>query len=103
MSNPQVNKDLDFIINNLEEYLTFIKSKFVFIHNSNFFFRDLHYATKMFLEEHLIKTSYHKAEIVAREIGLILVQRNIFKTIDHQSWMLNYPKFALPKVEKKVA
>lgn len=103
MSNSQPNNDLDFIVNNLEEYLTFIKSKFVFIHNSNFFFRDLHYATKMFLEVHLIKTSYRKAEIAAKEISLILEQQKIFKTIDHQSWMLNYPKFALPKVEKKVA
>ena len=103
MNNTQSNKNIDLIVNNLEEYLTFIKSKFTFIHNSNFFFRDFHYATKMFLEEHSIKTSYQKAEIMARAISLILEQQNIFKRIDHQSWMLNYPKFALPKVEKKVA
>ncbi|MBA4313072.1 MAG: hypothetical protein C0417_10635 [Chlorobiaceae bacterium] len=103
MKDTQLNNDLSLIVNNLEEYLTFIKSKFTFIHNSNFFFRDLHYATKMFLEEHLIKTSYQKAEIMTKELSLVLEKQEIFKNIDHQSWMLNYPKFALPKVEKKVA
>jgi hypothetical protein len=95
--------EIDFINTNQSEFLIFIKSKFTMIHKSNFFFRDFHYATIMFLEEHAKKISHNKAEIIAREVAQILEQKQIFKQIDHQSWVVNYPEFALPKIEKKVA
>lgn len=89
------------LISNQTEFLKYLKSKFTLIHMSNFFFRDFHYGVMSYLEEHGKKMKYQEAEGVARELAALLEQNGIFKKIDHQSWLLNYPEFALPRVEKK--
>ena len=94
-------KEVDVITGNVSEFLKFLKEKFTLIHMSNVFFRDVHYGVMSFLERKGIKLKYHDAEKVAREAGLVLERKGIFKKIDHQSWLLNYPDFALPRVEKK--
>ena len=70
---------------------------------SNLFFRDLHYGVMSYLEEHGMKLRYQDAENVAREVGDAFEKEGIFKRIDHQSWLLNYPEFTLPRVEKKAS
>jgi hypothetical protein len=94
-------KDAELIARNETEFLKFLKEKFTLIHLSNFFFRDFHYGVMAFLERKGIKLKYFAAEGIAREAAAALEQRGIFKRIDHQSWLLNYPEFALPRVEKK--
>lgn len=96
-------KEVNYIIDHQSEFLSFVKSKFIMIHKSNFFFRDFHYATMMFLEDHEMNTSYRDSEIIALESAKIFEEREIFKKIDHQTWTLNYPEFAIPKIEKKAA
>ena len=96
-------KEVDFIVNNQTEFLKYLKSKFTLIHMSNFFFRDFHYGVMSYLKDHGIKLKYYSAEKVAREVGASFEKSGIFKKIDHQSWLLNYPEFALPRVEKKAS
>ena len=86
--------------NDLKEFLLFLKSKYNLIHNSNFFFRDLHYGAMEFLAARGNKTGYTAAEGVARRAAEKFEQQGIFKRIDHQSWCILYPEFALPRVEK---
>jgi len=93
--------EVDFILTNQTEFLKFLKSKFRMIHNSNVFFRDFHYGIMEFLREHGIKKKYQSAELIAQDAGKAFEQNGIFKKIDYQTWMLNYPDFALPRVEKK--
>ncbi|MBI4810138.1 MAG: hypothetical protein HY800_01570 [Ignavibacteriales bacterium] len=50
-----------------------------------------------------MKTKYQIAENIAKEIVTVFEQGKIFKRIDHQSWVLNYPEFTLPKTNKKAA
>ncbi|MBI1807024.1 MAG: hypothetical protein HYR76_08250 [Ignavibacteria bacterium] len=95
-----MKKEVETIINNQTEFLKYLKSKFTLIHMSNFFFRDFHYGVMSYLQDHGTKMKYHDAEHVAREVGAVLEEKGIFKKIDHQSWLLNYPEFALPRVEK---
>jgi hypothetical protein len=94
-------KYVDLIANNEAEFLKFLKMKFTLIHMSNIFFRDFHYGVMSFLERKGKKLKYHDAEKVAAEVGAAFERKGIFKKIDHQSWLLNYPDFALPRVEKK--
>ncbi len=89
------------ITGNESEFLKFLKSKFTLIHQSNLFFRDFHYGVMSFLAAKGVRMKYHDAEKVAREAAAALEQKGILKRIDHQSWLLNYPEFALPRVEKK--
>jgi len=91
------------IINNQIEFLKYLKSKFTLIHMSNVFFRDVHYGVLSYLLDHGMKRKYQEAEKIAREVCEAFEKSGIFKNIDHQSWLLNYPEFALPRVEKKAS
>lgn len=93
----------DFILHHKTEFLKFLKSKITLIHQSNIFFRDFHYGVMTYLHEHGKKIKYAAAERIAREVGLAFEKDGIFKKIDHQSWLLNYPEFALPRIEKKAS
>ena len=96
-------KEAESILANQSEFLKYLKSKFPMIHMSNVFFRDFHYGVMSYLAQKGIKRKYYDAEKIAREAGAGLEQKGIFKKIDHQSWLLNYPEFALPRTEKKAA
>ena len=96
-------KETEFILNHKTEFLKYLKSKFTLIHMSNFFFRDFHYGVMSYLQEHSMKVKYLAAEKIARQVGEEFEKQNILKRIDHQSWLLNYPEFALPRVEKKAS
>ena len=96
-------KEVTFINSRQTDFLKYLKSKFTLIHMSNLFFRDFHYGVMSYLEDHGMKMKYYDAEKVAREVGTAFENSSIFKRIDHQSWLLNYPEFALPRVEKKAS
>ena len=95
--------EIDVIANNTSEFMKYLKSKFTLIHQSNIFFRDFHYGVMSYLEKQGIKIKYTDAETIARNAGVELEKKGIFKKVDHQSWLLNYPEFALPRVEKKAS
>ncbi len=88
------------ILTNYTDFLKYAKSKFVLLHKSNVFLRDLHYAVMSYLADHGVKLHYANAEAVTREVVQSLEQKGVLKKIDAQSWLLNYPEFALPRVEK---
>ena len=96
-------KETDSIITRQTEFLIYLKSKFTLIHMSNIFFRDLHYGVMMYLADHGMKLKYRESEKVAREVAAKLEAGGIFKKIDYQSWLLTYPEFALPRIEKKAS
>lgn len=82
------------------EFLLFLRGKFPVIHNSNFFFRDLDYGVMSFLHSKGMKPSHTDSERTARALAERFVAEGVFKKIDHQSWCVNYPQFALPRQEK---
>ena len=92
---------MEYILNNKPDFMKYLKSRFKMIHNSNFFFRDFHYGVLFYLQEHGIKKNYQIAEKIARGICESFELQGIFKKIDHQTWTLNYPEFALPRINKK--
>ena len=96
-------KEAQYINHHQSEFLKYLKSRFTLIHLSNFFFRDFHYGVMSYLEDHGMKLKYYDAEKVAREVGDALEKNGIFKKIDYQSWLLIYPEFALPRIEKKIS
>ena len=98
-----MKQEAEFILNHRSEFMKSLKSQFQLIHMSNFFFRDFHYGVMSYLKDHRMKLSYAAAEGIAVEVGEAFVRDGVFKKIDHQSWLLNYAEFALPKIEKKAS
>ena len=89
---------IDHIISNKAEFLKYLKSKFTLIHESNVFFRDLHYGIMSYAEDTLReKLKYFDAEKGAYAVAAELEKQGIFKKIDDRTWLLNYPEFALPR------
>lgn len=96
-------KESGMILNNQKEFLKYLKSKFVLIHMSNIFFRDLHFGVMAYLRDHGVRVKYSAGDSISREVAAGLEKSGILKKIDHQSWLLLYPEFALPRIEKKAS
>ena len=90
-NNSQV---LNTLKNNDEILLKFLKAKFPVFHNSNFFFRDLQYGIRSFLEKKNIFVTYKESEILANNIAEYFTDKGIFLRMNDQGWKVNYPEFA---------
>ena len=93
MSNKNISKYSQLLKTENEKLLRFLKAKFPMFHNSNFFFRDLQYGIRSFLEKKDINISYHQAGLLANSVSDDLLNKGIFVKINNQSWKLNYPEF----------
>ncbi len=90
-------KKSQYIIGNQVEFMNFMRTRAQLFHLSNVFFRDLHFAVMEFLKKKKISVAQTEAEIVAREIATHFEKKNIFKKLNMQTWMLNYPDYAIKK------
>lgn len=89
-------KTVDYVVNHQKEVLDFLKSRFPMYHLSNFFFRDVQYGVQMMLAEKGLRVRYSESEKAARALVEKLEHAKIFRSIDHQSWVVNYPEFKTP-------
>jgi hypothetical protein len=96
-------KQLAYVLENHKEVLGFLKSRFPMYHQSNFFFRDVHYGILTFLEKKDMKVTYPAAEQIAREFVKKLEKEGIFVPVDHQTWAVNYPEYRKPVVKPPAA
>ncbi len=90
-------KKSQYIIGNQVEFMNFMRTRAQLFHLSNVFFRDLHFAVMEFLKKKKISVAQTEAETVAREIATHFEKKNIFKKLNMQTWMLNYPDYAIKK------
>ncbi|MCW8811396.1 MAG: hypothetical protein OQJ93_02750 [Ignavibacteriaceae bacterium] len=84
---------LQLLKNNDTELLNYLRAKFPFFHNSNFFFRDFQYGIRSFLEKKEIKASYQMAEKLANEMAKYFEEQKVFVKNNHQGWKINKPEF----------
>ena len=91
--NKKTSKYLDLLNMNEEILLNFLRAKFPIFHNSNFFFRDLQYGIKNFLEKKDIFVSYKQADELAIEIAKHFENKQIFTKINEKAWTVKYPEF----------
>lgn len=82
-----------FIIDGRQEFLEFLKSRFLLIHESNVFFRDLHYGVMGYLASKKLSSRYSESEEVTRKVAQTFVEGGLLIPLDRQTWMLNYPAF----------
>jgi hypothetical protein len=86
-------KYLESLKSDYPVFLNYLKAKFPLFHNSNFFFRDLHYGVKNYLEKKEMPVSYADAEEIAEKLAEFFKEQEIFVLINEKSWKLNYPEF----------
>ncbi len=89
MKNVETN--FNFIKSDMEVFINYLKAKYPFFHNSNFFFRDLQYGVRSFLEKKEIDITYKEAEAIANKIGEYLESTNAFIRVNSRGWRINMP------------
>jgi hypothetical protein len=93
MNEELIMKYFDLIKNDDQVFLKFLKAKYPFFHNSNFFFRDLQFGLQKYLEKKGIKISNKESEELANRLGDYLEEKKIFIRVNLFGWRLNYPEF----------
>ncbi len=84
----------EILKNNHQEFLRFLKGHFPLYHLSNIFLRDVQYGImKYFRETKGIQVKYPEAEKLAVELSQSLETQDIFRKLNHQSWVVNFPEF----------
>jgi len=92
-------KRLDEVLTNQKDVLGYLKSRFPIYHLSNVFFRDIQYGIRMYFKEKGVKLGYTEAEKIARRYVEEMERAKIFKPVDKQSWVVDYPEFRTPPVK----
>ncbi len=91
--------DADVLIEDPEVMLGYMRSKHKGVfHNSNIFIRDLQYSVRDYFEDTAGKTiSIPEAERIAKDIARNFEQLGVFKRVNPQGYVLNYPDLLTPK------
>lgn len=97
MTNNDIQKLYNELVNDINILLEFLRAKFPVFHKSNFFLRDLQFGIKSFFEKRDIKLSYTESENLAKQIAEFLKKEEIFVQTSSQSWKVNYPEFETSK------
>lgn len=84
---------LDLFIEKRQDFLGFLKSRFNLFHESNVFFRDLHYGVMGFLQLNRLPSRYSSTEELTKRVIAAYVESKVLIPIDERTWMLNYVAF----------
>jgi hypothetical protein len=89
----KINSYLGTLKSEQEIFLNYLKAKFPVFHNSNFFFRDLHFGIKNYFEKKGTDLSYSFSEQLAKKYAEHLETENIFIKITDKAWKVDLPEF----------
>ena len=97
-----MNDLTNIFVERQKEFLSFLKSRFNVFHESNVFFRDMHYGVMAFLQMNGLPNRYSASEQLTKQVIAVFEQERILIRIDDRSWMLNYLPFKKPPVKAAV-
>lgn len=88
----KTNTAIEYLKENLETFLSYMKEKYPFFNNSNIFLRDIQYGVKHFYELKNEKLPYRNVEEISRELIKMLESKGILTKLNKNTWILNYSK-----------
>ncbi len=88
-----VNKYLEQLKSEQQIFLSYLKAKFPVFHNSNFFFRDLHYGVKGYFEKKGKGMCYTDSQELATKYAEYLEEQGIFVKTSANTWKVDMPEF----------
>jgi hypothetical protein len=81
-----LNKYFEQLKSEQQVFLSYLKAKFPVFHNSNFFFRDLHYGVKGYFEKKGKELSYSDSQEIADKFSEYLEEQGIFIKTSDRTW-----------------
>jgi hypothetical protein len=94
-----MNDPATIFVEKQKEFLNFLRTRINIFHESNVFFRDLHYGVMGFLQINGLPNRYSLAEDLTWEVIAAYERAKVLIRIDERSWMVNYPMFKKPPVK----
>jgi hypothetical protein len=89
----KIDKNFEQLKSEQQVFLSYLRAKFPVFHNSNFFFRDLHYGVKGYFEKKGKKISYSDSQQIAEEYAKLLEEQGIFVKTSDKTWKVEFPEF----------
>jgi hypothetical protein len=89
----KLNSYLETLKSEQQIFLNYLKAKFPIFHNSNFFFRDLHFGIRSYFEKKGIDLSYSISEQIAMKFSQHLEAQNFFIKVSDKTWKVDFPEF----------
>jgi hypothetical protein len=83
-----MNDPVEMFVDKQKEFLSFLKTRFNVFHESNVFFRDLHYGVMAFLQINALPSRYSSSEELTKQVVAAYEEMNILVRIDDRSWMM---------------
>ncbi len=93
MGKKDFSNNFELIKREDESFLGFLKAKYPMFHNSNFFYRDLQYGIRSFMEKKGIDITYTEAGRLADAISEEFENKGIFVRVNKIGWKINFPEF----------
>lgn len=84
-------KELDFIRENSNLFLDYLRERYPVHSNSNIFLRDIQYGVKNFFEKRDIKLKQKEIDLVSHEIITVFESTGLFYKLSHNTWRVNFP------------
>ena len=84
---------LNLFVEKKQDFLNYLKSRFSLFHESNVFFRDLHYGVMAFLQMNRLPVQYSSSEDLTKRVIAAFEEAKLLLRIDERTWMLNYAAF----------
>jgi hypothetical protein len=89
----KTTKLFDQVVKEEEIFLNYLRSRFPFFHNSNFFYRDMEYGIKSFFEKKNIRMSTSENIEVANRVAVHFEEKGYLRKISDDAWKVNMPQF----------
>lgn len=93
MKKEILNEQFEQIKTDPVVFLNYLRANYPLFHNSNFFFRDLQYGLRKFLEKKGIIISYPESEELTKKLAGYLEEKEILIKVSSSTWKVNYPEF----------
>jgi hypothetical protein len=97
MNQEKKDKLFNQIKTDEEIFLGYLRSKFPFFHKANFFFRDLEYGLKSYLEKRSIIISSADNLELTTKLASHFEEKGYLKSVNNGVWMINMPQFVTTK------
>lgn len=97
MNKEKIDKLFNQIKTDEEIFIGYIRSRFPFFHKANFFFRDLEYGLKSYLEKRDIKVSSTDNLELTNKVASHFEEKGYLKSVNEGVWKVNMPQFMTTK------
>lgn len=83
----EIDNKLEYLKNNIDLYISYMKEKYPVYNKSNIFIRDIEHGIKNFFEKKDVKIKYSELEKVTDELIVFMEGKGIIRKLRENTWL----------------